>query len=341
MRTAPAILVFAAATFTSAPSFALEQFKHRQISRDACTAAGLPEDFCERVGVEAFDVDAYEWNDLAAHAQVDVSRGQTACEAANLAADRVYGLGRDLRDGLTAKAHGESWADGQYLATQLGRALHTVQDNCAHHGISNPNHAWLSLSDLCSGTKLSPDVQPAAFACAQRETTAMIAAFERTLAEAGLVPGDLDDVAGGWLHFPSRDYACAFLKSGDAWDGIDTRWESEVAVPALHEQFVAGVGGAAVGRDVCHGDPRALLAHQVAAPIDTSHGQALCATVELYCFGKSAATGEVPPPWEEPGGSATTETGGCATAGESPVGLALMVLSFGALRRRRSVRDQP
>ena len=335
-RLAAAVVSFAAATFTSASSFALEQGRHQQISRDACTAAGLPEEFCERVGVESYNVDAYEWNDLAAHAQVDVSLGQTACQAANLAADRVFGLGQDLRDAVFAKARGEAWADGQYLAIRLGRALHTVQDSCAHSGISNPNHAWLSLSDTCSGTHVSPDVQPAAIACAEDETTAVIAAFQGTLAQAGLAPSTLDaGVTRGWTHWPSRGDVCAFLNSAGTWNGSDTRWENAVAVPALRDQFAAGVSGTAIARDVCHGDPQALVAQQLVAPIDTSRGPQRCAKVQAFCLGEHAATGEAPPPWEEPADTTSAEvTGGCAAAGESPVGLALLVLACGAWRRR-------
>ena len=329
-----AAVVFAAATFTSASAFALEQSKHQQISRDACTAAALPEEFCERVGVEAFDVDAYEWNDVAAHAQVD--SGQTACEAANLAAGRVYGLGQDLRRAVFAKVRGESSVDATHVATALGRALHTVQDNCAHSGISNPDHAWLSLSDVCSGTQLSPDVQPEAIACAERETAAVIAAFQGSLAEAGLDPRELAAAAHGWTHWPSRGYVCAWLDSGNTWNGVDTRWNNAVTVPALRDQLVAGLADSAIERDVCHGDPDALVAQQVAAPVDTSQGQARCAKVDLYCLGTSAATDGEPPPWEEPGSAASTEvTGGCAAGRGSPVGLALIVVAMLALRRRR------
>src|SRR5690349_6867554 len=77
---------------------ALEQKKHRVISRDTCEQAGLPEEFCEKVGVEAYNTDANEWWDMAAHAQID--DGQTACQAADLALDRERTLGGQIHDDL-------------------------------------------------------------------------------------------------------------------------------------------------------------------------------------------------------------------------------------------------
>lgn len=341
MRTVPAAFAFAAAILASSSAFALEQAKHRAISRDACSAVGLPEDFCERVGVEAYDVDAYEWNDLSAHAQVDVELGQTACEAANLAADRVHGLAQDLRDGLFARARGEAWADGSFLATQLGRALHTVQDDCAHEGLINPHHAWLSLSDSCSGTSVSPDVQPEALACARRESAAVLAAFRATVDEAGIDPGSLDDdTARGWTHWPARGDVCAFLAGANDWDGNDTRWNAAVVVPALRAQFTAGVGGWAATGDVCGGDPDALAPRAIAAAVDTSRGQSRCLKIKLYCLGKADAADEAPP-WVDPADEAAAAvpaptSGGCATAGgdASAVGLVLIGLALGAMRRR-------
>src|SRR5262245_46459410 len=68
-------------TIVTAPAtaFALDQSVHQTISHDACTAAGLPQDFCERVGTEAYNVDSYEWSRPEAHAQIGAGAIGTAC----------------------------------------------------------------------------------------------------------------------------------------------------------------------------------------------------------------------------------------------------------------------
>lgn len=332
-------------------AYGLEQTAHRKISRNACTAAGLPSNFCARVGTEAYNVDSYEWNDLAAHAQVDVARGQTTCQAANLVAVRVYGLASEVHDGLIAKAEGESWADGQRLATGLGRALHTVQDNCTHHGISNPQHGWYSLSDSCSGTRLSPDLDADALSCARTETARAMRAFVASLGSAGLSGDDLDDgVAVGVAHYPARADVCAYLKSGNTWSGVDAHWEGRRAVPAMMEQVEAGMAGGDAPADVCHGDPNALTPAARVASLDTSHAQALCFTVSLYCLGKADGAADEAPPWAEAEAPLEVEVdapapAGCAVASGAPRGadswatlalLAGLTALFGARRRQRA-----
>src|SRR5205823_6276616 len=128
-------------------AYALKPGAHADLATKSCTAAGLPHDFCARVATEDYDTDSHEWTDLSAHAQID--DGMTACDAADAAAARAWGLGRDLRTLLQT--------DAGAAATALGRALHTIQDDCAHHGMPNPQHAWFSLEDFCEGTALSPD----------------------------------------------------------------------------------------------------------------------------------------------------------------------------------------
>ena len=86
----PVIFVLAASP-TSA--FALDQALHQTISHDGCIAANLPQDFCERVGTEAYNVDHYEWNSPEAHAQIGTGAIGTACTAANAALDRERILG--------------------------------------------------------------------------------------------------------------------------------------------------------------------------------------------------------------------------------------------------------
>jgi MYXO-CTERM domain-containing protein len=348
MRHLLAIAAGLAAIASSSSSFGLEQSKHRAISRDACSAAGLPWGFCERVGTEAYNVDSYEWNDLSAHAQVDVKLGQDACTAANLTAGRVYWLGSDARQALFAKASGASWADGTLLAEELGRALHTVQDNCAHSGMTNPQHAWYSLSDSCSSTKLSPDIQASAIACAKRETQAVMDAFTDTLAEAGLSPDDLSGVDEGSAHWPARGDVCAFLKEGNSWSGADTRWDNGVAVPALEEQMVAGLRGGYAPADVCDGDPNGLRLANPAPVFNTSGGQKFCFKIKLYCLGKADGAADEPPPWEDPAETAADDnaspppSSGCTVGSTGHAGGAstawALALVLGALVARRRHR---
>ncbi|HEV7554807.1 MAG TPA: hypothetical protein VGO00_05080, partial [Kofleriaceae bacterium] len=160
------ILVLASLVATPGSALALEQSDHQAISEDACTAAGLPEDFCERVGTEAYNVDHYEWSHPEAHAQIGVGALGTACTAANAALDRVRVLGADIQTSLFTLYGSPSNDLATHIATQLGRALHTIQDDCAHKGMPNDQHAWASLLDTCTGSKTSPDLAPEALSCA-------------------------------------------------------------------------------------------------------------------------------------------------------------------------------
>src|SRR5256885_12817527 len=129
---------------------ALVQSKHHSVTSTGCTQAGLPARFCQEVAVEAYNTDAFEFEDLAAHAQIPV--GSTACDAADRSLMRLGALGRELRGGLGELRRSGSGAAATAVARALGRSLHTVQDNCAHHGMPNPQHAWFSLSDSCRST---------------------------------------------------------------------------------------------------------------------------------------------------------------------------------------------
>lgn len=286
---------------------ALDQSKHRAISRDTCAQAAMPWEFCERVGTEAYNVDHFEWSDMSAHAQIDSGAGQTACEAANLAADRVNNLADEVRRDLQAFAKGDKNIDATDIATALGRALHTVQDNCAHRGVSNPHHAWLSLSDTCEGTKSSPDTRPEAITCATRETAAVIDAFVIAVDDAGIDPDDLDDgIDEGSGHWPSRGEVCEFLNSGNEWNGIDDHWNSAIVVAALRDQFSAGIAGAAASADICGGDPEALATTPDPA-INTSGGQELCFKLDVFCVGKDDSPDEAPPWVDEQEAAADNE----------------------------------
>jgi hypothetical protein len=164
--------VVGALLVASGTAHALKPGTHADVAKASCKAAGLPTSFCTRIATEDYDTDEREWDDLRAHAQID--DGETACTAADRAAERLRGLGHDLRAALALAARTHSEADVGVVGSLVGRALHTVQDNCAHHGMPNPQHAWLSLDDFCDNTSTSPDVQDDAIACARTESDAVM-----------------------------------------------------------------------------------------------------------------------------------------------------------------------
>ena len=307
---------------------ALDQKKHRQVTEAACLAVGLPDDFCERAGVEAYNVDAYEWNDLAAHAQT--APGQSRCQAANATLDRVRRLGGDTRRGLAWLASSGSEDDANFVATQLGRALHTVQDACTHHGISNPQHAWYSLSDACDGTAQSPDLAPAALDCARRETAAVMAAFKTAVDNAGVDSDQLDEVSHGWTHYPSRGDVCTYLKSAPSWNGVDGQWDDDLVGPYVLDQHVYALttGDDSLG-DMCAAGPN-WVAPLVALPnTNVSSPPDWCWKLNVYCVGKGDGADEAdePPPWVDPAAEAVDEVpapqlgnGGCSVAAASSAG---------------------
>jgi uncharacterized protein (TIGR03382 family) len=336
MRPLAGTLTLAAVLAAGTTAHALEQKVHRAITEDACMNAGLPDEFCERLGVEAYDVDAYEWDDLSAHAQPEA--WQTSCQGANAALDRLEWLGADVHDRLADLARSPTEGNAEQVAVQLGRALHTIQDNCAHHGVSNPEHAWFSLSDSCSGTSLSPDVQPGAQACARTETATVMDVFVTELYASGASFDDLSDTPHGWTHWPSRGGVCEFLDGGNGWNGYDTTWNNDIVTPALRDQLVTALyWGAWSTGDVCDGDPDALAPTTYTAHVDTSAGQSRCLKIKAYCLGKAdGASDDEPPPWDDgTTGDTFAAGGGCSAAGGSAGGATLLVLAALVVTRRR------
>ena len=336
MRTTAVILLLLAAP---APAFALDQSVHEQISHDACAAAHLPQDFCERVGTEAYNVDSYEWGVPEAHAQIGEGAIGTACTAANAALERERTLGSDLRTSLQRLPGAPSEAARIHIATQLGRALHTIQDNCAHQGMPNAQHAYWSLTDSCSGSKTSPDAQPEAASCARIETAAVVAAFRQEMATAGVSPAALDDLPEGWTHWPARGDVCAFLRQAKTWDGVDRRWNNDIAVPWLRDQLTNAItSDDSVVGDTCADDVQ-IVSYHPDADVDVSTPPAWCFKLDVLCVGaggKEDDAQEVPPPWEDE----KTDTGssGCSVDGQqAPAGwLALALIGLvGVTRRRR------
>src|SRR3569832_536754 len=163
-----AAVVLAATT----PAYALKPGTHADVTQAACQAAGLPKDLCTRIATEDYDTDEREWDDLAAHAQI--ADDQTACTAADLAATRVWKLATTLRSDLAAFGHDSTYDRAGAIASSIGRALHTVQDDCAHHGMPNPQHTKNTHADYCEGTATNPDVQDSAISCARTETAAVM-----------------------------------------------------------------------------------------------------------------------------------------------------------------------
>jgi len=325
-----------AVVFLAAPSsaFALDQSVHQAISHDGCTAAGLPQDFCERVGTEAYNVDSYEWSPPEAHAQIGTGAIGTACTAANAALERERQLGADIRASLAQLAASPSEDLRIHIATQLGRALHTIQDDCAHHGMPNAQHAWWSRLDACSGSQTSPDLQPEAASCARTETTAVFSAFADAMAAAGISAPALDDVSEGWTHWPKRGDVCDFLHEAESWDGTDRRWNNAVAVPWLRDQLTHAIATDDSSlHDACADGE--LEDTSPAAHVDISTPPPFCLKLKAYCVGaggKADGDTEAQPPWETDN---APEAAGCSVGDGNPGWLLLGLVGAGfALRRR-------
>jgi MYXO-CTERM domain-containing protein len=319
----------------SAPAFALNQSEHRSISETACLDHGLDANFCELVGTTAYNVDASEWSDPAAHAQA--AEGQSKCAGANAAANRVATLTASIRAQFSAP---EGVARTNAIAVALGRVLHTVQDNCAHDGQPNSQHAWASLSDSCYDTDISPDVQPEAIDCATQETGAAITEFIDAMAETTATSGGITDVEAN-AHWPARGDVCAFLDTANSWDGVDRRWDHPTMVANIGDVFALGISGAPAPGDLCASDPHAIDPPSPAPVVDTSGGEDFCFTVKLYCIGK-ADSADAAPPWvppEAPAPQASNDSGGCSLAsppaGSSGATWLLASLALLLYRRRR------
>jgi hypothetical protein len=115
--------------------------------------------FCRRIGREAFETDYHEWEDLTAHAQRYL--GQERCSAADAVLTRIDTLARMAITKIRSR-------DQEGAAIAIGRALHTLQDECSHQGMTNEEHSFYSLTQTCEHADVSPDIQPAAIACADK-----------------------------------------------------------------------------------------------------------------------------------------------------------------------------
>ncbi|MBX5480624.1 MAG: hypothetical protein IRZ16_02065 [Myxococcaceae bacterium] len=272
---------FVAGLMLCGNAWALDQLAHRWITEDQCRAAGFDAVFCTRVGVENGNVDAREWEDMAAHAQAESATEM--CGGAKATLERLRGLGAGLRPLAEAIADAKSEAEQvqaiESFADVLGRAMHTFQDLCAHQGMTNIQHAWFSASDQCDGTSQNPDAAPKAAECAKSFTADVFAAVKDELAKLGVSPGqfpETDAWAGRLL--PASDQLCAYLVSAGQWDGKDHRWELEGMKTATLTAFLAGWRDEPLPALDC-----ATLEAPPAADVDVSKGTPWCASAEAVC----------------------------------------------------------
>ena len=343
MRHSTLLLSATFATLIPLRAAALDQAKHRDISANSCKSAGLDEEFCDHIGAAAYNVDSAEWSTLAAHAQPEA--GQSLCDAANTAEARVSSLGSEISSALKLPPSADR---ANTLADAMGRALHTLQDNCAHKGVSNPQHGWLSLSDSCQGTKSSPDVQSDSVACAKTETEAVMNQFADALYYAGVGNGELNQVDHLFTHWPSRGGVCEFLSGADTWDGTDNRWNNALIAPGLRQAFVDGLAEQGPAVDFCSYSGSELANPNPQASVNVSGGAQWCLKLNTFCIGKADAPDEAPP-WVDPAEatpapSSSDSGGGCSlpTRGPTPT-QAYWLSALGALwvARRRQRRPGP
>jgi hypothetical protein len=302
----------------SSPAWALEPAKHRELAERACFEQQLPEAFCRRVGHQAFETDFKEWEDLSAHAQRE--HGQDRCSAAEAAATRVSQLGTAIVDGAAIE-------DYDQVAIALGRALHTMQDECSHHGITNEEHAYYSLTETCGDGDVSPDSQPEAIQCAEARTREVMAFVAEALRETSwrdiqfVCRNDNNEDSCANPTLPGLVTACRFLHAHREWDGIDSSWDTVEVGAELVTSFHEALQGFGRSRTLCGDDPGAI---DPAAPrarvADTTAG---CKRIDAVCLGKVDDPGET---------DDADETGGCSTGHPSAL-LALALLTL--VRRRR------
>jgi len=293
------VLVMAVLLGWSTEAYALKPSRHRKIAEHSCKAAGLPRDFCSRVGVEAYNTDAHEWDNMAAHAQPEP--GDTPCQGVERTVQRMAMLGAELRSALEELAESGERASAEHAASALGRALHTAQDNCAHQGMPNMQHAWYSLASFCQQADTDPDKDHDAYACARRASDTMMAVAADVIGAAGVAkalgrdscePEDpFDDNPQDNpcqdMYLPAPWQACSFLGSAEDWDGVDRRWNVAVVGDGLVASFDATVSGqTAPSPDLCAGDPTAIDGEHE-PPIDTRSGPRSCGLAHLLCLGKA------------------------------------------------------
>jgi hypothetical protein len=329
---------------------ALTQNHHYQISYDSCAAVGLPHAFCDQVGTASYNVDYYEFDVMAAHGQM--RDHDSACDGATNVLWRGHWFGEQIRIAAINATLFPTPAYNGLLARYVGRLLHMVQDNCAHSGMTNPQHAWYSMSDLCDGTEMSPDEQPAAVECARWESDGVLSALNDVLSDWGAVRASFANVEVRSKKLTGYSDACNYLGSADQWDGVDRRWDNEYVVPSLRMQTTGTIRAEIYPwtGNICNDMTSELLVSYL-EDVDVSDGPPSCPHISAVCLGKADEYGEgsadeesqPPPVGEETTPTASRESDeqavGCAlsTGGgtRSSLGFLAMVLFFLASRRSR------
>jgi hypothetical protein len=324
------IVIGASCVLAWSPAHALNQSVHYQITYDSCMASGAPEPFCDQVATAAHNVDNSEFNILAAHGQME--NGQTACDGADAAIWRAFWFGQQIRQTAGAVAYDASTEHITHLASFVGRALHVVQDNCAHSGMTNPQHAWKSLDDVCHGTMESPDLVPAAATCAREETDAVLQAVFDSLSDWGADKSVLGNIEDHGNALTSYLDACNYLGSASAWDGVDRRWDNTIVRPFMHDELLSAIASdQAQHRRVCDTTTDGILVGYD-ADVDVSNGPNGCALISIVCLGK--ADGDIPP---EPDTVPPPPHAGCDAGGgrSTPPLFAIGAIALAARRRAR------
>jgi hypothetical protein len=258
----------------------LSSSDHASVTDGACRAAGLPKEFCLRLAVEAVNVDRTEWTTLPAHAQKEMD--QSSCDGAAAVQDRLHALGSEVR---TLIAAGKSSTDATNgLARALGRALHTVQDNCAHAGMTNEQHSWLTNREICVADNQSPDKDPEGVTCAREETAAVMSAFHKAVGASALDTNALSAATDAVKHSPTRGQACEFMHLWKKFDGVDTRWSVTTTREAFRKTLTDAFVSEAAPAELCANGSAALASETTRARVEVT--DPTCAGVAIVCIGK-------------------------------------------------------
>jgi hypothetical protein len=258
-------------------ALALPQKQHREVTLTSCK--GLTSAFCEYIAAQAYNVDAFEFSDPIAHSQA--GNDQSLCQAADALTVRMRELGEIVALGLSRR-------DAGMVGRGLGRAIHTLQDECTHHGMKNPEHAWFTLEDTCDGTQKSPDASPLAIECAAKETEVIMAEVLSAVSAAGLTSEDMDRVDEPTLHgYTRRDVCNNFLNEAQNWDGVDLQWDSDKVRPVMRKELLEAMRGTYLPLSptpIC--ETSDIGSTSLQPPQDLS-GQdpPSCLKLDLYCLG--------------------------------------------------------
>lgn len=318
----------------SGVAHALHTGDHKTVTYNSCVEAGFPTAFCKEAGVQAYNVDWSDWENMAAHAQTE--EGHTACESFEDAVVRVNDHGHWVREAVANRSP-------QQLAMAIGGALHTIQDNCSHSGMPNPQHAWFSVADYCDkDLHSSPDAHPDALDCAIQDTDAVFAELKAYLQASGYAISDLGrGLVGSRKKNASWMGWCDYMGSADEWDGVDRRWENSVARPLLRRIFLESIRNTPVNiRLECN--PQDLAPISPEPTIDTSEGPDSCLKLGVVCLGKAddGTLDEEMPDDEGVFGNDEAPSAGCSVSAGGASGgagllLPLALVAGGALIRRR------